>query len=144
MALEAAAQLLASALMLLQAASANPSLPEATRIQAEATAQKAITEATRAIGKPHASGAPSCTIRSDKYTYYAGEVVVLDWTSANASKIEFVQNTGQPFPTPAGELLGAGGQYRKVITEKGYPFLSLKATGANGRSTTCSVMVHVY
>lgn len=142
MALEGAAQLLATALMLLQTVSANPSLPQSMRDQAQATAQSAITEATRAMGKPKAG--VSCTIASDKYNYRTGEVVVFSWTSTEGTTLEFNQDSSDVFPTPEGELLGNRGQYRKVVEKSGYPFLALKATGANGQRTACSAMVHVH
>lgn len=112
------------------------------RDEAQSVAQSAITEATRAIGKPKTG--VSCTIASDKYNYRTGEVVVFSWTSTNGAKLEFSQDSSDVFPTPEGELLGNSGQYRKVVEKSGYPFLALKATGANGQSTICSAMVHVH
>ncbi|HWO07154.1 MAG TPA: hypothetical protein VNM40_01065 [Candidatus Paceibacterota bacterium] len=144
MTLEAAAQLLASALMLLQAVSANPSLPQAVRDQAQATAQSAITEATRTIGRSGTSSGVSCTLTSDKYNYALGEVVVFDWTSTNAATLEFIPDAEgeSAFPLPTGFLFPSG-QYRKAVETRGYPFLTIKATGADGKSVTCSSMVHV-
>ncbi|MFZ2886854.1 MAG: hypothetical protein WA021_03475 [Minisyncoccia bacterium] len=142
--LTAAAQLLTTALMLLQSVSANPSLPQSVRDQALTTAERAITEATKAMGKQAAAGAPSCKVVSDKYNYFAGEVVVLDLKSTNATKLEFSQESSGVFPTPGGELLGLSGQYRKQVTERGYHFLSLKASNATGQSSLCSAMVNVY
>ncbi|MFZ2886855.1 MAG: hypothetical protein WA021_03480 [Minisyncoccia bacterium] len=52
MALEAAVQLLTTALMLLQLVSANPALPQSMRDTAQSVAQSAITEATKAIANP--------------------------------------------------------------------------------------------
>ncbi len=147
MTLDIAAQLLTTALMLLQAVSANPSLPQSTRDGAQAVAQQAITEATRIMGKP-AIGAntPSCKIVSDKFNYAAGEVVVLDYISTNARSLEFIPVASQQaaLPVPTGELLGLTGQYRKAVEVKGYPFLVMKATGANGQAATCSAMVNVH
>jgi hypothetical protein len=142
MTLELAAQVLTSALLLLQTVSANPNLPQSMRDQAQNVAQSAITEATRAIGKSQTSA--SCTMVSDKYNYRTGEVVVFSWTSTNATKLEFSQDSSDVFPVPEGELLGDSGQYRKVVNESGYPFLALKATGKNGESAICSAMVNVH
>lgn len=147
MTLEAAAQLLASALMLLQSVSGNPGLPQSARDAAQLAVQSAITQASQAIGKP-AVGAhtPSCKIVSDKYNYRVGEVVVFDYSSTNAAKLEFIPNKSseQVFPIPQGELIGMHGQYRKVVEKTGYPFITLKATGNDGQSTTCSAMVYAY
>lgn len=146
MALESVAQLLATALLLLQTVSANPTLPESMRVQAQATAQSAITEATRAIGTPASAVLPSCKIASDKYNYRVGEVVVFSWMSTNATSVEFVPDPSgkSVFPTPQGELLGNSGQYRKVVTAAGYPFLTMKAGNERGESTACSAMVNVH
>jgi hypothetical protein len=147
MVLETAAQLLTSALMLLQAVSANPSLPQTARDGAQLLAQSAITKATHAIGQSAAgTGGVFCALVSDKYNYRVGEVVVFDYTSANAAKLEFIPNVVENtvFPVPERELLGTSGQYRKVAESGGYPFLAIKATGSDGRSTACSSMVHVY
>lgn len=142
MTLEVAAQVLASALLLLQTVSANPSLPQTVRDNAEGVAQKAITEATRVIAAPKA-GALSCTVKSDKQNYQKKEVVVFDWTSTGAEKVEFVQNAESGFPIP-NMILTPGGQYREVPLKTGYPFIALKATNANGESARCSAMVYVY
>lgn len=144
MELASAAQLLTTALMLLQTVNANPSLPQPVRDQAQMTAQKAITEATRVLGKPADFAGPSCTITSLKPNHYAGEVVVFSYSSANATKLEFSQDSSDVFPVPEGELLGSSGQYRKVVEKPGYHFLTMKATGAGGQTTSCSAMVNVY
>lgn len=146
MTLEAAAQLLATALLILQSVSANPTLPQSVRDESQMTAQRAITEATRAIGALGSVGMPACKIVSDKYNYTAGEVVVLNYTSVNAAKLEFVPVASQSdsFPVVEGELLGTSGQYRKSVTKTGYPFLTMKATNASGQSSRCSQMVRVY
>jgi hypothetical protein len=141
MALAAAAQLLASALMLVQMVQANPDLPPSARDGAISVAESAITAATKAMGQAPGS---ACSVRSDKYTYRAGEVVVFYWEGAPGAKLEFDEHSSDVFPTPHGELLGSSGDYRKVVEESGYHFLALKATGANGESTACSAMVHVH
>lgn len=143
--LSAVAQLLATALVLLQAVNANPALPQAVRDSAQSVAESAITEATRAMGQTSA-GAPSCKIVSDKYNYRVGEVVVFDYVAKNVTKFEFVQNPKghDEFPVPEGELLSMSGQYRKVVEVSGYPFFTMKATNATGQSATCSAMVNVH
>ena len=64
--------------MLIQLVSANPALLQSVRDEAERIAETAITESTWAIAKPPVRSAsePSCTITSDKYNYWLGEIIV--------------------------------------------------------------------
>lgn len=146
MTLDAAAQLLTTALLLIQSVSANPSLPQDVRIQAASTAEKAITEATRAIATRAATDSPiSCTITADKSNYFLGEVLVFNWTSTNATSVEFIPDTRkEALPVPTGKLFGVSGQYREVAPARGYPFVTLKVTNDRGESAMCSEMVQVY
>jgi hypothetical protein len=142
MTLEATAQVLASALLLVQTVSANPSLPQSMRDQAQVVAEKAITEATRVIAAPKV-GPVSCTVKSDKYNYQKKEVVVFDWTSTGATSVEFIQSAASGFPLP-NMILTPAGQFREVPLKTGYPFVALKAKNGAGQTATCSTMVYVY
>lgn len=145
MGLESAAQLLATALMLLQSVSANPSLPESVRASAQDVAQKAISESTRAISQQETSASKlSCTITADKPNYWLGEIIVFRWTANGAVSAKFVQDASGTNLTPPDLELGLGGEWRKAATVKGYPFVTMKVTDAMGASATCSEMVYVY
>lgn len=148
MTLEAAGQLLATALLILQSVSGNPMLPDSTRVAAQEVVQDAITQATRAIARAGANDTdmPSCTIVADKPNYYLGEVLVFTLKSTNAVKAEFVPDTSwkENIPVPTGELFWTSGTYYKVAPAAGYPFITLKVTDDKGRSATCSRMVYVY
>lgn len=147
MTLEVAAQFLTTALLIIQSVSANPSLPQSTRDQAQTIAQQAITEATRAIAKSPTRGAsvPSCTITADKPNYFLGEVILFSWTTTNAAAAEFIPDTsGRENLQPPDSMLGARGVWRKAATVKGYPFVTMKVTDRSGHSATCSTMVYVY
>lgn len=143
MTLDVAAQLLASALMLLQAVNANPALPQSVRDGAQNVAQQSITEATRAIGGAGQGGSPSCRITSDKYNYRLGEIIVFTWESQNASSLSFVQageKTGLDAPMID---LTMGGTWNAVAKTSGYPFVTLEVKDNAGRIATCSTMVRV-
>jgi len=143
MTLEAAAQLLTTALMLLQTVSANPSLPQSVRDSAQSIAQQSITAATRATAAAGQEGSPSCTITSDKYNYRLGEIIVLSWESKNAASLSFMQGsevTG--LDAPAIDL-SMGGTWNAVAKTIGYPFVTMSVKDTAGRSATCSAMVNV-
>lgn len=145
MALEAAAQLLASVLVLIQAVSANPALPQSVRDEAQGIAQTAITEATRAIARPAANKAsPSCTIASDKLNYMLGEIIVFSWTT-NATSARFVPDASGRgnLPVPTVELTPSG-VWRVKATVSGYPFVTIEVKDARGERSACSSMVYVY
>ncbi|MEK7156157.1 MAG: hypothetical protein AAB734_04750 [Patescibacteria group bacterium] len=146
MALDAAAQLLASALMLIQLVSANPALPQSVRDEAERIAETAITESTRAIAKPPVRSAsePSCTITSDKYNYWLGEIIVFSWTTTNAASARFVPDTSGSgnLPVPTIELTPSG-EWRTKARVGGYPFATIQVTKDSQRAA-CSSMVNVY
>lgn len=145
MALEAAAQLLVSALMLLQLVSANPSLPQSVRDGVQAFTQNTITEATRAIAKTNTGAAPLwCTITSDKPNYMLGEIIVFSWTT-NAAAARFVPDMSGNgnLAVPAIELVPAG-VWRTTASVRGYPFATIEVKDANGARAACSSMVYVY
>lgn len=144
MALEAA-QLLTTALLLLQTVSANPALPQSVRDSAQATAQSAITEATRVIGQNQGSAtSPSCKITSDKFNYSEGEIILFSWITKNAVSAEFVSDIERGnLQTPDIDLTGSG-IWRKAATAKGYTFATIKVMGRDGTSGTCSHMVNVH
>jgi|GEM_PF-2219001 len=146
MTLEAAAQLLATALLLLQSVSANPALPQSVRDQAQQTAEKAITEATRTLGVPRATGGePTCTIKSDKYNYWLGEIIVFRWTSANVSSARVVPSSSGIDTLPVRDMeLAPGGEWRTKATTSGYPFATIEVKDASGRRAACSAMVNVH
>ena len=146
MSLDAAAQLLASALLLMQAASANPAAPQSVRDQAQLIAQSAITEATRTIARPPSASAtsPSCTITTDKPNYRLGEIILFNWTSTNAASFEFVPDTWRRDGAKDVQPPGPNGVWRRAATVRGYPFLTMKVTGQDGKTATCSKMVEVY
>lgn len=129
--------------MLLQAVSANPSLPQSVRDGAQGIAQSAITEATRTIGTAGQGGSPSCKITSDKYNYRLGEIIVLSWESENAASLSFVQDSEKTgLDAPAVDL-SMGGTWNAVAKESGYPFVTLSVKDTAGRSATCSAMMNV-
>lgn len=143
MTLEAAAQLLTTALMLLQTVSTNPSLPQSVRDGAQGIAQSAITEATRTIGTAGQGGSPSCKITSDKYNYRLGEIIVFSWESQNAASLSFVQDSEKTgLDAPAIDL-SMGGTWNAVAKTSGYPFVTMQVKDTAGRSATCSAMVSV-
>src|SRR3989344_5797416 len=111
MALDAAAQLLTSVLLLMQAGSATPTLPQSVHDQTQALAQSAITEATRAIANPHprSATAPTCAIISDKPHYAEGEIIVFTWTSTNATSAEFLPDTWRSVDFKDTGPVGVGG-----------------------------------
>ncbi len=143
MALEAA-QLLTTVLMLLQTVSANPTLPQSVRDSAATVAQSAITEATRTIQSGTAGTPPSCMISSDKFNYREGEIILFSWMTKNAVSAEFISDIERGnLQTPDIDLTGSG-IWRKAATAKGYTFATIKVTGSDGASGTCSHMVSVH
>lgn len=150
MTLESIAQLLATTLLLLQAVSANPALPQSVRDQTQGVAQRVITEATRAMARPSvsvvsvgASTQPSCTIRSDKDNYELGEIIVFRWSARNATSATFVPAASDKNLVPPTLDLGGGGEWRAPAAVRGYPFVTIKASNGS-ESATCSRMVYVY
>lgn len=147
MVLTTVTHILTGALMLLQSVSTNPALPQSTRDEAQMIAERAITEATRAIaqnGTPNSS-LPSCTLTTDKPNYFSGEVVVFSWTALNAVSVEFIPGASgiETIPVPSGSY-GVNGVWRVVVAVKGYPFVTMKVIDEHGRSAACSSMIFVY
>ncbi len=143
MTIDAAAQLLTSALMLLQAVSANPALPQSVRDSTQNIAQQTITQATRVIGSAGQGGSPSCKITSDKYNYRLGEIIVLSWESENAASLSFVQGSDTTGLDAPSVDLSMGGTWNAVAKESGYPFVTMSVKDTTGRSATCSAMMNV-
>jgi hypothetical protein len=146
MPLDAAAQLLTSVILLMQAVSANPGLPQSVHDQTQALIQSTITETTRAIANPRpvSAGTPTCTITSDKPNYAFGEIILFNWTSTNATSFEFLPDTWRRDDAKDLGLLGPNGVWHRAATVRGYPFVTMKVVGSAGESTTCSKMVEVY
>lgn len=146
MTLDAAAQLLASALLLMQAVSANPALPQSVHDQTQLLAQSAITEATRAVAnpRPNSATAPTCTIVSDKPNYAEGEIIVFTWTSTNAASAQFLTDTWRGDNFKNLNEVGTSGVWRRSASVKGFPFVTMKIASASGESAMCSKMVEVY
>lgn len=143
MTLEAAAQLLTSVLMLMQAVSTNPSLPQGVHENTQHVAERAITEATRAIAASGEAGSPSCSITTDKYNYRLGEIILFSWESTNAASWEFVQDAEHTGLKPPAVELGMSGVWRAAAKKAGYPFVTMQVKDPSGRTATCSAMVSV-
>ena len=144
MTLDAAAQLLAGALMLLQAVSADSSLPQPVRDEAQGIAQQAITAATRTVGTQGQGGTPSCTITSDKYNYRTGELIAFAWEAHNAASLAFaLDGEKEALHAPHTDMT-FGGSWRAKAESAGYPFAVMTVTDADGRSASCSAMVNIH
>ena len=141
MTLDAAAQLLATALMLLQTVSAAPALPQSVRDEAQDIAQQAITEATRAVAM-QGQGTPSCTITPDKYNYRLGELIAFSWESQGATSLAFA--LGDKEEALNALKLDMSGSWRTTAESAGYPFATMTITDAAGNSATCSAMVNIH
>lgn len=90
------------------------------------------------------TAAPVCTITTDAASYIVGDIITLSWTSKYATAASFVPDTSGKdtlvVPTGKQKVNGTTPINATVI---GNPVVTLKVTGKNGKSATCTKTIPI-
>ncbi|HRH24568.1 MAG TPA: hypothetical protein PK109_03205 [Candidatus Paceibacterota bacterium] len=102
------------------------------------------TQLTALGGESVSGGTPTCTLTATPAAGELNDKVRVSWTSSNATKLSWVKDTSgkDTLKVPTGNPKLSGSKNVKM-TVLGNPKLTMKATGKDGTTSTCSVTIPV-
>ena len=86
---------------------------------------------------------PSCTLSAKPYTLVTGEESTLSWTSANAVKAKWQQDTAANVLGLSADVLPVSGSETVTVSGKGSQTAILLVTASNGTTASCGVTLQI-